>query len=376
TGSNLSGTNTGDQTISLTGDVVGTGTGTFATTIQADAVALTTDTTGNYVQSITNGFGITGGNGGSEGAALTLGINLGNSLTVATGLQADANGLSLIETCTDGYLLKWTDVGGWACQPDIDTSGGVDNYWTALAGVLSPNGTDGEVIAATSAATTVGTFTTTGDANALAFKAGGITNFVTIDKEGDLVASGNISANNLSGTNTGDVTLAGTPNYLTILNQEITLNKLDLADDLNTFSSANLSGLLTDETGTGVAVFGTSPAITTSLTTGSTSFDLLNTTATTINFGGAASTLNIGPGAATATSVNIAGGSAATGCTVDGSNGNLTCSGDISATGTVTGSNLSGTNTGDQTISLTGDVVGTGTGTFATTIQADAVALT
>jgi len=35
---NLSGTNTGDQTITLTGDVTGTGTGSFATTISADAV--------------------------------------------------------------------------------------------------------------------------------------------------------------------------------------------------------------------------------------------------------------------------------------------------------------------------------------------------
>lgn len=43
------------------------------------------------------------------------------------------------------------------------------------------------------------------------------------------------------------------------------------------------------------------------------------------------------------------------------------------AVGTVTGSNLSGTNTGDQTITLTGDVTGTGTGSFATTIGAGAV---
>jgi hypothetical protein len=43
-------------------------------------------------------------------------------------------------------------------------------------------------------------------------------------------------------------------------------------------------------------------------------------------------------------------------------------------TGTITGfTNLSGTNTGDQTITLTGDVTGTGTGSFATTIAAKAV---
>lgn len=99
--------------------------------------------------------------------------------------------------------------------------------------------------------------------------------------------------------------------------------------------SAALLDALTDETGTGVAVFNTSPTISTSLLTNSTSFDLLNTTATTINFGGAASTLNIGPGSTTATSVNLAGGSAATGCTVDGATGNLECSGTIIGVNTV-----------------------------------------
>ncbi len=40
----------------------------------------------------------------------------------------------------------------------------------------------------------------------------------------------------------------------------------------------------------------------------------------------------------------------------------------VAAGGTVTGSNLSGTNTGDQTITLTGDVTGSGTGSFAATL--------
>lgn len=40
----------------------------------------------------------------------------------------------------------------------------------------------------------------------------------------------------------------------------------------------------------------------------------------------------------------------------------------VAAVGTVTGSNLSGTNTGDQTITLTGDVTGSGTGSFGTTL--------
>lgn len=40
----------------------------------------------------------------------------------------------------------------------------------------------------------------------------------------------------------------------------------------------------------------------------------------------------------------------------------------VTSSGTVTGTNLSGTNTGDQTITLTGDVTGSGTGSFATTL--------
>ena len=69
------------------------------------------------------------------------------------------------------------------------------------------------------------------------------------------------------------------------------------ADKLSVFAattSSELRGVISDETGTGALVFATSPTITTSLTTDSTSFNLINTTATTVNFAGAAETLNIG----------------------------------------------------------------------------------
>jgi hypothetical protein len=62
----------------------------------------------------------------------------------------------------------------------------------------------------------------------------------------------------------------------------------------------------------------TTPVVTTSLTTGSTSFNLLNTVATTVNFAGAATTLSIG---------------AATGTTTV--NNNLTVQGNLSVKGTV-----------------------------------------
>jgi len=81
-------------------------------------------------------------------------------------------------------------------------------------------------------------------------------------------------------------------------------NVAKTTDKLSVFAattSAELAGVISDETGSGVLVFGTSPAITTSLTTGSASFDLLNTTATTVNFAGAATTLNLGNASGTVT---------------------------------------------------------------------------
>lgn len=45
----------------------------------------------------------------------------------------------------------------------------------------------------------------------------------------------------------------------------------------------------------------------------------------------------------------------------------------VAASGTVTASNITGINTGDQTITLTGDVSGSGTGTFATTLPTTGV---
>lgn len=54
--------------------------------------------------------------------------------------------------------------------------------------------------------------------------------------------------------------------------------------------SSELAGIISDETGSGVLVFGTSPSITTSLNTVSTSFNLLTTNATTLSIGSAATT--------------------------------------------------------------------------------------
>jgi|LakMenEpi03Aug12_release.lakeMendotaPanAssembly.Ray.scaffolds.fasta_scaffold422159_2 hypothetical protein len=60
-----------------------------------------------------------------------------------------------------------------------------------------------------------------------------------------------------------------------------------------TATSAEIASIVTDETGSGKLVFGTSPEILTSLTTTSASFNLLNETVRTLNIGGVATTINI-----------------------------------------------------------------------------------
>jgi hypothetical protein len=95
---------------------------------------------------------------------------------------------------------------------------------------------------------------------------------------------------------------------------------------------------------------------------------------------GAIATISGGGGSGTVTNVSIV---TANGVSGSVSNPNSTPAitltlgaitpSSVAASGSVTGSNLSGTNTGDQTITLTGDVTGSGTGSFAATIGANKV---
>lgn len=90
-----SGTNSGDQTISLTGDVVGSGTGSFSATIQSNAVALATDTTGNYVATaVGDGNNLSVSGSGSENANITVSISSTPNFT-----SVQLNFVSSLGTC-------------------------------------------------------------------------------------------------------------------------------------------------------------------------------------------------------------------------------------------------------------------------------------
>ena len=111
-----------------------------------------------------------------------------------------------------------------------------------------------------------------------------------------------------------------------------------VATFLGTPSSANLASALTDETGTGVAVFNTSPTINTSIVAGSASMDIFNTTATTVNAFGAATALSLG---------------AATGTTTV--NNSLTVTGNLTVNGTTTTVNSTTVTVDDPIFVIGGD---------------------
>jgi len=146
--------------------------------------------------------------------------------------------------------------------------------------------------------------------------------------------TGTLGATTFSGAGTS---LTGTASGLTAGNVTTNANLTGVvtssgnATSFGVFTSAQLEAACADANGSGELVFATSPTLTTPVL-----------------------------GVATATSINkVTFTAPATSATITATNGTTT---------TLSGGTQSGTNTGDQTITLTGAVTGTGTGSFATTI--------
>ena len=120
-------------------------------------------------------------------------------------------------------------------------------------------------------------------------------------------------------------------------------------------TSAQLAGVISNETGSGNLVFNTSPSFTTAVNTSSTIFNVFNTNATTINAFGAATTVGIGASSGTTTV-----------------NNNLSVSGNLQIGGlsdlSVAGGVFTLANTGATTVNAFGAAttinMGAATGTF------------
>jgi hypothetical protein len=115
--------------------------------------------------------------------------------------------------------------------------------------------------------------------------------------------------------------------------QTLTNKTINLGSNTLVATSAQLLAAVSDETGTGSLVFGTSPTLTTSVVAGSATMAVFNTTATTVNAFGAATSLNLGATTGTTTIANpTVTLSAATALNINGASPTLA----TTSTGTVT----------------------------------------
>jgi hypothetical protein len=153
-----------DFSITLTGDVTGTGTVTnlgnvsFATTISADATVLGTDTTGQYATTVAvsgNGLSCTTPSA-ADGTAYTITSNATNLNTVSTTVFRDSSGNFSAGTITAALSGNATTASAWATGRTITLTGDVTGVSAAFDG--SGNLSFATTIAANSVA--LGTDTT------------------------------------------------------------------------------------------------------------------------------------------------------------------------------------------------------------------------
>ena len=220
----------------------------------------------------------------------------------------------------------------------ISTSGGTFGTPTQLVGTnitgTASGLTAGRVttnanltghIISTGNATSLGSFTSAELAAALDQKTGSTK--VVFDTSPTLVTP-SLGVASATSINKVTITAPATGSTITVAD-----GKTLTASNTLTFTGTDASSVAFGTGGT--VVYNTSPALTTSLTTPSASFDLVNTTATTVNFAGAATTLNMG----------VVGGTAAFA-------GALTVAGDLTVNGTTTTINSTTLTVDDKNIEM------------------------
>ena len=208
---NLTGTNSGDITLA--------GTGTYLS-LSGQAI------TQNPIDlSTANATGVL--------AAARFPALAGDVTTVAgalgTTIANNAVTYAKMQNTTAASVLLGRNSTGAGAIGEITLGGGLA---MSAGGVLSATGSGGTVtsVSVTTANGVSGVVATPTTTPAITLTLGAIT-------PTSVAATGTVTGSNISGTNSGDVTLAGTGTYLSLTGQAITQNPIDL-------SSANASGVL------------------------------------------------------------------------------------------------------------------------------------
>ena len=312
----------GDITISTAG----------VASIAANSVALGTDTTGDYVASITSGNGLTGGASG-EGSTPTLAVGAGTHITVnaddvavnTTTLTPAISGSIFTQVSGDISITAGgvATIAANSVALGTDTTGDYVSTIAAGAGVYTTGASSGETIAHTVSINsgsmlayyTGSTFgAVSGD---ITITAGGVAAIGTgVIVNADVAAAAAIVASkiNFAGTSIVSASVLSSPaqGQALLTTNGVAGSTIDLG--LETGDSPTFAGLTI--TNGNVAINNTTS---TALTTTGTTAAVFNANATTVNAFGAGTTISIG---------------AATGNTTV--NNSLIVTGDLTVNGTTT----------------------------------------
>jgi len=353
----LSGSNTGDQTITLTGDIAGTGTGSFATTvntvggINSSTIASLPTTVSSHTSSITT--------------------NTNSIATLNTNVSANTSSITA-ETTRATNAESGLDTRITSNTTSITTN--TNNISTNTADILlkAPIASP-----AFTGVPTAPTATTSDNSTQLATTAYVKANLAT-------VSAGTLTGTSLASTITGSsltsigTLISGSVPYSLLSGTVPTWNQNTTGNAATATAAGNITAT-TNTTLTSLSNLNTVGTITTGVWSGTTiALNKGGTGATTAAEARANLGLAIGTNvmAANATNADIAPSTdrnyvtdAQKAGVLSNTSGTNTGDETTSTIKTKLGiTTLSGSNTGDQTITLTGDVIGTGTGSFASTL--------